>query len=233
MQASFDNTKSFIDDRFAQDSQLEPNPSLSDSSPVPIDLGPRQAQTDPSVCNPCIAFGAGDQAQELVQEVTATSSFFASLQAAGIAVPQGVVIADRVDRDVSPATVHVAPAVAAQHEQLQEPLRGGRPPQTATALSAPARQEQDVQPRSILRTVREPQAQCVLPGPALGESPYEIAFREVNFAERVREYVEEDEALSTAEKVAVSEGHRNVLKVALSGLPWCGSKIAACALQGL
>ena len=114
---------------------------------------------------------------------------------------------------MSPATVHGAPAVAAQHEQPQEPLRGGRPPQTATAHSAPARQEQDAQPRSILSTVREPQAQYVLPGPALGESPHEIAFREVNFAERVREYAEEDEALSSAEKVAVSEGHRNVLRL--------------------
>ena len=42
MQASFDNIKSFIDDRFAQDSQSEPNPSFSESSPVPVDLGPRQ-----------------------------------------------------------------------------------------------------------------------------------------------------------------------------------------------
>ena len=31
-------------------------------------------------------------------------------------------IGDRVDRDSSPATVHGAPAVAAQHEQPQEPL---------------------------------------------------------------------------------------------------------------
>ena len=46
----------------------------------------------------------------------ATSSFLASLRAAGIAVLQGVVIGDRVDRDVSPATVHGAPAVAAQYE---------------------------------------------------------------------------------------------------------------------
>ena len=51
-------------------------------------------------------------------------------------------IGDRVDRAVSPATVHGAPAVAAQHEQLQEPLRGGRPPQTAAAHPAPARREQ-------------------------------------------------------------------------------------------
>ena len=138
MQNSFDNIKSFIDDRFGQDSQLEPNPSIPDSSPVPVDLSPRQAQTDPSVCNPCIAFGAGGQAQEPMQEVTATSSFLASLWATGIAIPQGIVIMDRVDRDVSPATVHGAPAVAAQHEQLQEPLRGGRPQQTAAAHSARA-----------------------------------------------------------------------------------------------
>ena len=64
MKASFENIKSFIDDRFAE--QLEPNPSIPDSSPVPVDLGPRQAQTDPSVRNPCITFGAGGQAQEPV-----------------------------------------------------------------------------------------------------------------------------------------------------------------------
>ena len=185
MQASFDNIKNFIDDRFAQENQLEPNPSISDSSPVLVDLGPRQAQTDPSVCNPCIAFGAGGQAQEPVQEVTATFSFLASLRAAGIAVPQGVVTGDRVDRDVSPVTVHDAPAVAAQYEQPQEPLRGGRPLQATAAHPAPGRQEQDAQPQSILCTSREPQAHGVLPGPAMGESPHEIAFREVNFAERV------------------------------------------------
>ena len=166
MQASFDDIRSFIDDRFAQDSQPEPNPSFSESTPVPVDLGPHQTQTDPSVCNPCIAFGARGQAQEPVQEVSATSFFLASLRAAGIAVPRGIVIGDRVDRDVTPATVHGAPAVAAQHEQPQEPLRGGRPPQAATAHSAPARQEQDVQPQSILCTGREPQAHGVLPGPA-------------------------------------------------------------------
>ena len=54
-----------------------------------------------------------------MQEVSATSSFLASLRAAGI----DVVIGDRLDRVVSPATVHGAPAVAAQHEQPQEPLR--------------------------------------------------------------------------------------------------------------
>ena len=238
MQASFDNIKTFVDDRFAQETQLEPNPSVSDSSPVPVDLCPRQAQTDPARCNPCIAFGAGGQAQEPVQEVTATSSFLASVRDAGIAVPQGVVIGDRVDRDVSPATVHDAPAVAAQYEQPQEPLRGGRPPQAAAAHPAPACRGQDVQPQSILHTSREPQALDVLPGPALGESSHEIAFREVNFAERVREFAEEDESFSSTEKVAASEGHRNVLRLLYQLCPSAAPKSHpaprnACDFEGL
>ena len=175
MQASFDNIKSFIDDRFAE-TQLEPNPSITDSSPVLVDLGPRQAQTDPSLRHPCIAFGAGGQAQEPVQEVSATSSFLASLRAAGIVVPQGVVIGDRLDRDATPATVHDVPAVAAHYEQPQEPLRGGRSPQTAAAHPAPARQGQDAQPQSILRTGREPQAHGALPGPALGNHLTKLPF---------------------------------------------------------
>ena len=68
----------------------------------------------------------------------ATSSFLASLRAAGIFVLQGVVIGDRIDRDASPATVLGAPAVAAQHEQPQEPLRGGRDSQAAPDHSVPA-----------------------------------------------------------------------------------------------
>ena len=232
MKASFENIKSFIDDRFAE--QLEPNPSISDSSPVPVDLGPRQAQTDPSVCNPCIASGAGGQAQEPVQEVSATSSFLASLRAAGIVVPQGVVIGDRLDRDVTPATVHDAPVVAAHYEQLQEPLRGGLPPQAAASHPAPARQGQDARPQSILRTGREPRAQGGLPGPALGESPHEIAFCEVNFTERV----EEDESLSSAEKVAASEGRRNVLCLLYQLCPGVAPKsqpapCKACGFEGL
>ena len=103
--------------------------------------------------------------------------------------------------------------MAAQREQPQEPLRGGRPLQAATAYSAPALQEQNEQPQSILRTGRKPQAHGVLPGPALGESPHEIAFHEVSFAERVRQYAEEDEASPSAEKVAVSEEHRSVLRL--------------------
>ena len=89
-----------------------------------------------------------------MQVGSATSSFLASLRAAGIVVPQGVVIDDRLDRDNTPATVHGAPAVAAQHEQLQEPLRGGRTTQTAAVHSAPALEVQDEQPQPILLTDR-------------------------------------------------------------------------------
>ena len=80
MQASFDNIRAFIDERFAgQDVQPESNPSFADSSPVPVDLGPRQTQTDPSVRSPCVDFGSGGEAQEPVQADSATSSFLASL----------------------------------------------------------------------------------------------------------------------------------------------------------
>ena len=97
MQASFDNIGAFIDVRFAsQEIQPETNPSFADSLPVPVDLGPRQIQTDPSVHSPCVDFGSGDEAQEPVQADLATSSFLASLRAAGIVVPQGVVIDDRI-----------------------------------------------------------------------------------------------------------------------------------------
>ena len=236
MKASFENIKSFIDDRFAE--RLEPNPSISDSSLVQVDLGPRQAQTDPFVRNPCIASGAGGQAQEPVQEVSATSSFLAFLRAAGIVVPQGVVIGDRLNRDATPVTVHDAPAVAAHYEQPQETLRGGLPPQAAASHPAPARQGQDACPQSILRTGREPRAQGGLPGPALGESPHEIAFREVNFAEPVREFVEEDESLSSAEKVAASEGRHNVLRLLYQLCPGATPKSQpaprkACDFEGL
>ena len=99
------------------------------------------------------------------------------------------------------------------------------------------RQKQNAQPQSILRTVREPQAQGVLPGPALGESPYEITFREVNFAERVREFAEEDESFSSAEKVAASEGHRNVLRLLYQLCPGAAPKSQpaprkACDFEG-
>ena len=112
--------------------------------------------------------------------------------------------------DLGPATVHGAPAVAVRHEQPQEPLRGGRPPQTATASSAPARKDQNAQPQSRLCTEREPQAHGVLHGPALGESLHEFVFCELDFAEPAREYAEVDEASSSTRglRAAVSVSRR-------------------------
>ena len=56
---------------------------FADSSPAPVDLGPCQTQTDPSMHSPCVDFGSGGEAQEPVQVGSATSSFLASLWAAG------------------------------------------------------------------------------------------------------------------------------------------------------
>ena len=56
-----------------------------------------------------------------MQVGSATSSFLASLQDAGIAIPQGVVIEDRIDRDDTPATVQGASVVAAQHSNRRSP----------------------------------------------------------------------------------------------------------------
>ena len=65
LQASLDNIRAFINVKFAsQDIQPVNNPFLADSSPVPVDLGPRQTQTDPSVRSP---YGSGGEAQEPVQ----------------------------------------------------------------------------------------------------------------------------------------------------------------------
>ena len=72
----------------------------------------------------------------------------------------------------------------------------------------------------------------------MGESPHKIAFREVNFAEHVREFAEEDEASSSAEKVAVSEGHRNVLRLLYQLFPGAAPKSQptpgkVCDFEGL
>ena len=191
MQASFDNIRAFIDNKFAsQDVHADCNPSFADSSPVPVDLGPRQTQTDPSVCSPCVDFGSGGEAQEPVQADLATSSFLASLRAAGIVVPQGVVIGNRVDRAPSPATVHGAPAVAMQHEQPQEPLGGGRSASAASAHPVAAVLVQGGQAQPTLHSNGASSSQADLAGPSLGASPHEVAFREVTFAEPVREYAE-------------------------------------------
>ena len=186
--------------------------------PVAVKLGLRQTQTDASVRSPCVDFGSGGEAQEPVQVVSATSPLLASLRAAGTVVPQGVVIGDRIDR-ASPATVHGAPAMAAQHEQPQEPLGGGRTTRAASAHPAPALEVQDGQTQSILRSDRASSAQAGLAGPSLGALPTKLLF-----AESVREFVEEDAASSSSEKVAVSEGHCNVLRLLYQLCPGAAPK---------
>ena len=236
MQTSFDNIRAFIDERFAsQDIQPETNPSFADSSPVPVDLGPRQTQTDPSVRSPCVDFGSGGEAQEPVQADLATSSFLASLRAAGIVVPQGVVIGDRVDRAPS-ANVHGVPAVAAQHEQPQEPLGGGRTALAASAHSAPT--VKGGQAQSILRSGRASSSQAGLAGPSLGTSPHEATFLGVTFAESEHEFAEEDAASYSSEKAEVSEGHRNVLRLLYQLCPGAAPKSPpaqrrVCDFEGL
>ena len=173
-----------------------------------------------------------------MQVGSATSSFLASLQAAGIVILQGIVIGDRLDRASSPVTVHGVPAVAAQHEQLQEPLGGGRTTWAASAYPAPALEVRDGQTQSILRSDRASSAQAGLAGPSLGTSPHEVAFHEVAFAESVLEFAEEDAASSSSEKVAVSEGHRNVLRLLYQLCPGAAPKSPlaphkVCDFEGL
>ena len=133
-------------------------------------------------------------------------------------------IGDRLDRASSPVTVHGAPAVAAQHEQPQEPLGGGTTMRAASAHPAPVLEVQDAQTQSILRSDRASSAQAGFADPSLGASPHEVAFREVTFAEPVREFAEEVAASSSSEKVAVSEGHRNVLRLLYQLCPGAAPK---------
>ena len=67
---------------------------------------------------------------------------------------------------------------------------------------------------------------------------HEIAFLEVNFAERVRKFAEEDESFSSTEKVEASEGHRNVLRLLYQLCPGAAPKsqpapCKACDFEGL
>ena len=80
--------------------------------------------------------------------------------------------------------------------------------------------------------------QAGLAGPSLGASPQEVAFREVPFAETVCEYVEEDMESSSSEKAAVSEGHRNVLRLLYQLCPGAAPKSPpaprkVCDFEGL
>ena len=69
---------------------------------------------------------------------------------------------------------------------------------------------------------------CALIGPRMRRlalrALFEVAFREVTFAESVREFVEEDAASSLSAKVAVSEGHRNVLRLLYQLCPGAAPK---------
>ena len=145
-------------------------------------------------------------------------------------------IGDRVDRAPPPATVHGAPAVAAQ--QPQEPVGGGRTALAASAHSVPAVAVQGGQTQPILRSDKALYSQARLAGPSLGTSPHEVAFREVTFAESVREFAEEDAASSSSDKAAVSEGHRNVLRLLYQLCPGAASKsppapCKMCDFEGL
>ena len=113
-------------------------------------------------------------------------------------------IGDRVDRAPPPATVHGATAVAAQHEQPQEPLGGGRTALAASAHPAPAVAVQGGQAQPILRSDRVLSSQ---------------AFREVTFAESVREFAEEDAASSSSEKAAVSVSSATFSDCCISSVP--------------
>ena len=128
--------------------------------------------------------------------------------------------------------------MAAQHEQPQEPLGGGRTTLAASAHPAPALEVQGGQPQPILCTDRASHAQAGIAGPSLGTLPHEVAFREVTFAESVREFAEEDAASSSSEKVAVSEGHRNVLRLLYQLCPGAAPKSPpparkVCDFEGL
>ena len=151
-----------------------------------------------------------------MQADSATAFFLASLHAAGI-----VVIGNRAP---SPMTVHGSPAVAAQHEQPQEPLGGVRSESAATAHPVPSVAVQSSQSQLPLGSAGASSSQAGLAGPSLGASPHKVAFCEVTFAEAVREYAEEDAASSSSEKAAVSEGRRNVLRLLYQLCPGAAPK---------
>ena len=60
-----------------------------------------RARPIPPCITPHTGFGSGGQTEELGQDESATSSFLVALNAAGISVPQGVVISDRIARESS------------------------------------------------------------------------------------------------------------------------------------
>ena len=98
------------------------NRSFAAPSPALVDQALSQSQTDPSVRNPCIGCGPGVETQELGQAESATASFLAVLRAAGIQVPQGVFVTDRVAGESSFVAVQSANAEASQGAQAGVPV---------------------------------------------------------------------------------------------------------------
>ena len=135
--------------------------------------------------NPCIGCGPGGETQEPGQAKSATSSFLAALRAAGIQVPQGVDISDRVVRE--------SPSAA------------------ALSANAQAGASQGAQVEVLLGSLGAATEQENIGSASLGILTHEAAFRAVTFADAVRECVEDDAMSSVSEKGAVPEGHRNVL----------------------
>ena len=137
--------------------------------------------------NPHIGSGPGGETQEPGQAESATSSFLAALRAAGIQVPQGVDISDRVVRE--------SPSAAAQSANAQAGALQGAPAEVPLGSLSAATEQENIGSASS------------------GISPHEAAFHAVTFADAVRECVEDDAMSSVSEKGAVTGGHRNVLRL--------------------
>ena len=98
------------------------NLSFSATAPAPVDQAPSQSQNDPSLFNPHIGCGPGGETQEPGQAESATSSFLAAVRGAGIQVPQGVFLTDRVARESYSAAAQSANSEALQGVQAVVPM---------------------------------------------------------------------------------------------------------------
>ena len=195
MEASFANIQSLIDDRLSNYvSQDINNASFAAPSPVPVYQAPSHGQTDPSLRIPHTGFGPGGETEEPGQDESATSSFLAALNAAGISVPQGVVISARESSSGSGQSV-VSQAGAPQGVQA-EVTRGD-----------------SVQSGTLRASGSTATKQVNLGASTSGVSPHEEAFRAVSFADVVQEFADDNAMSSASDKGAVSEGHRNVLRL--------------------
>ena len=198
MEASFANMQTFIEDKLSNYvSQDVLNSSFVTPSPVPFYQAPSQGQTDPSLCNPRTGFGPGGETEEPGQDESATSSFFAALNAAGISVPQGVEITVRVARESASGSGQsaVPQARAPQDAQAEVPQGGSAQGCIVCAAGSSATERLN------------------LGALTSGISPHEEAFRAVSFADVVQEFADDNAMSSVSDKGAGSEGHRNVLSL--------------------